>query len=152
MCCKISLSPHRFFTQSAVDSFNGSLQSGSVNCQAVLSQSIEVDESFRAILAFLSFWKVQVLWLGCVKAACVVAQNILSDEHLVTIVAREDQVCCDDLFIDSIEVAAVGHMNVVEQTHEPLVVGIAELALKFVLGRVKGFNFQIVVLLHFMLS
>ena len=86
------------------------------------------------------------------KAACVIAQNISSDEDLVTIVAREDQVCCDDLFIDSIQVAAVGKMNVVEQTHEPLVGGVAEFALKFVLHCIKGFNFQIAVLFQFVKS
>ena len=75
----------------------------------MFSLSIEVDENFRAILTFLSFCK-----LRCMRAACVVVQNIFSDKHLVTVVAREDQVCCDDLFINSIEVAAVSHMNMVE--------------------------------------
>ena len=118
----------------------------------MLSQSIEKDESFSAILTFLSFCKAQFLWLRCMKAAHVVAQNILSDEHLVTIVAREDQVCCNDLFINSIEVAAVSKMNVVEQTHEPMVGGVAEFALKFVLHCIKGFNFQIAVLFQFVKS
>ena len=86
------------------------------------------------------------------ETAFVVAQNILCDEHFVAKVAREDQVCCDDLFIDSIQVAAVGKMNVVEQTHESLVVGIAEFALKFVLRRVERFSFQVVVLFHFVKS
>ena len=123
-----------------------------MNCQTMLFQSIEKDESFRAILAFLSFCKIQFLWLHCMKAAHVVAQNILSDEHLLTIVAREDQICRDNLFIDSIEVTAVSKMNVVQQTHKSLMSGIAEFALKFVLGLVKRFNFQMVELLHLMKS
>ena len=86
------------------------------------------------------------------KAAHVIAQNILSDEYLVTIVARKDQICCDDLFIDSVEVTAVSKMNVVQQAHKSLMSGIAEFALKFVLGLVKRFNFQMLVLLHFMKS
>ena len=83
------------------------------------------------------------------ETAFVVAQNILCDEHFVTKIAREDQVCCDDLLIYSFEVAPVGKMNVVQQAHESLVGAVTEFALKLVLGLVIRFNFQFFELLHF---
>ena len=87
---KISFSSDRLFTQLALKSFDWPLNFRSMRFQTMFSQSVEVYESFGATLAFLSFCKIIFFWFCGMETIFVVAEDILSDEPLVTAITWID--------------------------------------------------------------
>ena len=68
----------------------------------MLSQGIVIFEGLRAVATFFTLH-----FNLSVSPALVVDQNVFGNESQFAAIARENEVCCDDFFIDSVQIRFV---------------------------------------------